>query len=192
MTFDGPARAIHCAQSIITALRFLEMPIRIGIHTGEVEIADDDIRGIAVHITSRVAGLGVPTILSSRARSGILWRAPVSRFEDFGTHLLKGACACGARLSTLRRRIENKGRLPAALSFLVARFDDACLVAEFVGIPATDDYLYLRCDTSWAGRGPAACRGCRSRISSFNFVRAIVSWSMASPQVHPTMNCGLQ
>jgi class 3 adenylate cyclase len=57
-TFDGPARAIHCAQSIIAALRPLGIAIRAGIHTGEVEIADDDIRGIAVHITSRVAALG--------------------------------------------------------------------------------------------------------------------------------------
>jgi pimeloyl-ACP methyl ester carboxylesterase len=57
-TFDGPARAIHCARSIISALRPFEIPIRAGIHTGEVEIADDDIRGIAVHITSRVASLG--------------------------------------------------------------------------------------------------------------------------------------
>jgi class 3 adenylate cyclase len=49
---------IHCAQSIIKALRPLEIPIRAGIHTGEVEIAEDDITGIAVHITSRVASLG--------------------------------------------------------------------------------------------------------------------------------------
>jgi hypothetical protein len=52
-TFDGPARAIHCAQSITTALRPLGIPIRAGIHTGEVEIAGHDIRGIAVHITHR-------------------------------------------------------------------------------------------------------------------------------------------
>jgi class 3 adenylate cyclase len=57
-TFDGPARAIHCATLIITALRSLGLQIRAGIHTGEVEIAGDDIRGIAVHITSRVASLG--------------------------------------------------------------------------------------------------------------------------------------
>jgi class 3 adenylate cyclase len=43
-TFDGPARAIRCATSIITALRPLGIQIRAGIHTGEVEIAGDDIR----------------------------------------------------------------------------------------------------------------------------------------------------
>jgi class 3 adenylate cyclase len=47
-TFDGPARVIHCAHSIMTALRPLEIPIRAGIHIGEVEIADSDISGIAV------------------------------------------------------------------------------------------------------------------------------------------------
>jgi pimeloyl-ACP methyl ester carboxylesterase len=89
-TFDGPARAIHCAQSIITALRPLEIPIRAGIHTGEVEIADDDIRGIAVHITSRVAGFGgADDIVVSRTIKDLVAGSGIT-FEDFGTHVLKG------------------------------------------------------------------------------------------------------
>jgi pimeloyl-ACP methyl ester carboxylesterase len=89
-TFDGPARAIHCAQSIITALRSLAMPIRVGIHTGEVEIADDDVRGIAVHITSRVAGLGgADDIVVSRTIKDLVAGSGIT-FEDFGTHVLKG------------------------------------------------------------------------------------------------------
>jgi class 3 adenylate cyclase len=89
-TFDGPARAIHCAQSIMSALRPLGIPIRAGIHTGEVEIAGHDIRGIAVHITSRVASLGgTDDILVSRTIKDIVAGSGIT-FEDFGTHVLKG------------------------------------------------------------------------------------------------------
>ena len=100
-TFDGPARAIHCAQSIITALRPLGIPIRAGIHTGEVEIAENDIRGIAVHITSRVAVSEVPTILSSRARSRILWRAPASR-SKISARTFSRACPTPGSFTGLR------------------------------------------------------------------------------------------
>ena len=53
-TFDGPARAIHCAGAIRDSLHQLDVPVRIGVHTGEVELAEDDVRGIA----SRVAHIG--------------------------------------------------------------------------------------------------------------------------------------
>jgi hypothetical protein len=56
-TFDGPARAIQCAKAMVTALRSLGLQIRAGIHTGEVEIAGDDIRGVAV---LRAAGFPRP------------------------------------------------------------------------------------------------------------------------------------
>src|ERR1700734_1670280 len=59
-TFDGPARAIHCAGAIRDSLRRLDLPVRIGVHTGEVELAEKDVRGIAVHIAARVAQLGGP------------------------------------------------------------------------------------------------------------------------------------
>ena len=89
-TFDGPARAIHCAQSIMTALRPLGIPICAGIHTGEVEIAGHDIRGIAVHITSRVASLGgTDDIVVSRTIKDIVAGSGIT-FEDFGIHVLKG------------------------------------------------------------------------------------------------------
>jgi pimeloyl-ACP methyl ester carboxylesterase len=89
-TFDGPARAIHCAQSIITALRPLEIPIRAGIHIGEVEIADSDISGIAVHITARLADLGsTEDIVVSRTIKDLVAGSGIS-FEDFGRHVLKG------------------------------------------------------------------------------------------------------
>ena len=89
-TFDGPARAIRCAGAIQDALRKIDVPVRAGVHTGEVEMTDDDVRGIAVHIASRVAGLGKAndvvvsrTVKDLVAGSGIV-------FEDLGAHQLKG------------------------------------------------------------------------------------------------------
>jgi class 3 adenylate cyclase len=89
-TFDGPARAIHCASAIRDQLRGLEVPVRIGVHTGEVELTDDDVRGIAVHIASRVAHIGGPDdVLVSRTVKDLVAGSGI-RFEDFGTHALKG------------------------------------------------------------------------------------------------------
>ena len=53
-TFDGPGRAVQCARSLREALRTLAIDIRVGIHTGEIEVRADDIGGIAVHVASRV------------------------------------------------------------------------------------------------------------------------------------------
>jgi class 3 adenylate cyclase len=89
-TFDGPARAIHCANAIRDALDRLAVPVRIGVHTGEVELADNDVRGIAVHIASRVANLGgAGDVLVSRTVKDLVAGSGI-RFEDFGVHALKG------------------------------------------------------------------------------------------------------
>jgi class 3 adenylate cyclase/predicted alpha/beta hydrolase len=53
--FDGPARAVRCAQEIVKAVRSLDLEVRAGVHTGEVEMMGDDVGGIAVHIAARVA-----------------------------------------------------------------------------------------------------------------------------------------
>jgi class 3 adenylate cyclase len=53
--FDGPARAVHCAREIVNAVRPLDLEVRAGVHTGEVELMGDDVGGIAVHIAARVA-----------------------------------------------------------------------------------------------------------------------------------------
>jgi esterase/lipase len=65
-TFDGPGRAIHCALSLIETLQPLGIEIRAGLHTGEVEMSDHDVRGIAVHVAARVAALANRTSASSR------------------------------------------------------------------------------------------------------------------------------
>jgi pimeloyl-ACP methyl ester carboxylesterase len=89
-TFDGPARAIHCASAIRDSLRALDVPIRIGVHTGEVELAENDVRGIAVHIASRVANLGsAHDVLVSRTVKDLVAGSGI-KFEDFGVHALKG------------------------------------------------------------------------------------------------------
>jgi class 3 adenylate cyclase len=89
-TFDGPARAIHCARAIRDSLRGLDIPVRIGAHTGEVELAENDVRGIAVHIASRVAHIrGADDVLVSRTVKDLVAGSGI-KFEDFGTHTLKG------------------------------------------------------------------------------------------------------
>jgi class 3 adenylate cyclase len=89
-TFDGPARAIHCACAIADAVRELGIDIRAGLHTGEVELAEDKPRGIAVHIGARVSARAEPgevlvsnTVKDLVAGSGI-------EFDDRGTAELKG------------------------------------------------------------------------------------------------------
>jgi len=86
-TFDGPARAIRCA----TALRdVLPVPIRAGLHTGEVELRGDDVGGIAVHIGARVAGVaGSGEVLVSRTVKDLVAGSGIE-FVDRGAHELKG------------------------------------------------------------------------------------------------------
>jgi class 3 adenylate cyclase len=88
--FDGPARAIHCAQAIGQAVRELGLQIRAGLHTGEIELAGDDIRGIAVHIGARISALAGPgeLLVSSTVRD--LVAGSGIEFEDRGQHELKG------------------------------------------------------------------------------------------------------
>lgn len=89
-TFDGPARAVRCAQAIVSALRDLGLEIRAGCHTGEIELADDDVHGIAVHIGARVGALADPSevLVSSTVKDLVAGSGLV--FEDAGEHELKG------------------------------------------------------------------------------------------------------
>jgi pimeloyl-ACP methyl ester carboxylesterase len=89
-TFDGPARAIRCGGAIAEAARSIGLEVRIGIHSGEVEVMDDDVGGIAVHIAARVGALAAAeevlvtsTVKDLVAGSGI-------QFEDRGAKQLKG------------------------------------------------------------------------------------------------------
>ena len=77
-TFDGPARAIRCGQAIAADARSLGFEVRVGLHTGEVELIGDDVGGIAVHIAARVGALAAPARCSPPARSRIWWPDPGS------------------------------------------------------------------------------------------------------------------
>jgi class 3 adenylate cyclase/pimeloyl-ACP methyl ester carboxylesterase len=88
--FDGPARAIRCAQAIISGATELGVQVRAGIHTGECERRGHDLAGIAVHVAARVAAIARPhevlvtgTVRDLVAGSGI-------GFDDRGEHSLKG------------------------------------------------------------------------------------------------------
>jgi class 3 adenylate cyclase len=89
-TFDGPARALHCASAIRRSANRVGLRIRAGVHVGEVELVGTDVRGVTVHEASRImAAAGEDEILVSdltRALAG----ASGLPFEDRGTHELKG------------------------------------------------------------------------------------------------------
>jgi class 3 adenylate cyclase len=89
-TFDGPARAIRCARTICDEVRSLGLEVRAGLHTGECEMRNGDIAGIAVHTGARVSAkasagevLVSSTVKDLVAGSGI-------EFSDRGVHRLKG------------------------------------------------------------------------------------------------------
>jgi len=88
--FDGPARAIRCAVSIVERAHELRIQIRAGLHTGELDVTDSGIAGIAVHTAARVAGLAGPdeVLVSSTVRD--LVAGSGLSFSDRGTHELKG------------------------------------------------------------------------------------------------------
>ena len=89
-TFDGPARAVKCAQGICAAVKALGIEVRAGCHTGELELTGADVGGVAVHIGARVAALAGPSevLVSSTVRD--LVAGSGLRFEDRGEHTLKG------------------------------------------------------------------------------------------------------
>jgi class 3 adenylate cyclase len=89
-TFDGPARAVRCAQAIVDAVRSLDLEVRAGVHTGEVETIDGKIGGIAVNIGARVGGMAGPSevLVSSTVKD--LVAGSGLEFEDRGERDLKG------------------------------------------------------------------------------------------------------
>jgi pimeloyl-ACP methyl ester carboxylesterase len=89
-TFDGPARAIECACSIRDEVRELGLEVRSGLHTGECEVIDDKVGGIAVHTGARVAALAGPgEVLVSRTVRDLVAGSGLA-FEDRGVNHLKG------------------------------------------------------------------------------------------------------
>jgi pimeloyl-ACP methyl ester carboxylesterase len=89
-TFDGPARAVQCAQAIQNATRAIGLEVRAGLHVGECEVRGSDVSGMAVHIAARVADLAEPDeILVSSTVKDLVTGSDIE-FVDKGLQKLKG------------------------------------------------------------------------------------------------------
>ena len=89
-TFDGPARAIRCARAVVDGVQGLGLSIRAGLHTGECEIADGKVAGIAVHTGARVAALAkADEVLVSSTVKDLVAGSGIT-FTEHGPHELKG------------------------------------------------------------------------------------------------------
>ena len=89
-SFDGPARAILCACAIVESMPELGLEVRAGLHTGECELANGKVAGIAVHTGARVASLAQPEEILVSSTVKDLVAGSGLRFEDRGEHELKG------------------------------------------------------------------------------------------------------
>ena len=89
-SFDGPARAIRCAQAIIDATRSIGIELRVGLHTGECEVRGNDLGGLAVHIAARVGSMASPNevLVSSTVKDLVVGSG--IEFQDRREHTLKG------------------------------------------------------------------------------------------------------
>jgi class 3 adenylate cyclase len=89
-TFDGPARAIRCAASVAEAMGSIGIQVRAGLHTGELEVMDSDLGGLAVHIAARVMDRAAPSeVLVSGTVKDLVVGSGIG-FEDRGEHELRG------------------------------------------------------------------------------------------------------
>jgi len=89
-TFDGAGRGVRCALALGAAGRQIGLPLRAGLHTGEIEVRGDDVGGIAVHVAARVMGQsGANEVLVSRVVTDLVAGAGL-RFADRESFDLKG------------------------------------------------------------------------------------------------------
>jgi len=89
-TFDSAARAVACGAAIARAVETLDLRVRVGVHTGEVEYIAGDVRGVTVHAAARVAALAAPgEVLVSTTTHDLLSGSGLA-FADRGSHELKG------------------------------------------------------------------------------------------------------
>jgi class 3 adenylate cyclase len=89
-TFDGPGRAVRCALAFGAAAKQIGLPLRAGLHTGEIEVRGRDIGGIAVHAAARVMAQSQPSeVLVSRVVTDLVAGAGL-KFSERGSYELKG------------------------------------------------------------------------------------------------------
>ncbi len=89
-TFDGPARAIECAQAVMESAGSIGLTLRAGLHTGEVEVTTDGLRGIAVNVAARTMALAEPGEILVTSTSKELVAGSGIEFRDRGSFELKG------------------------------------------------------------------------------------------------------
>jgi class 3 adenylate cyclase len=88
--FDGPARAVRCAEAMTRSVAGLGIAIRAGVHTGEVEFIGERARGLTVHEAARVAGMATASQVLVSATTKLLLAGSDLAFESVGAHQLKG------------------------------------------------------------------------------------------------------
>lgn len=114
-TFDGPARAVQAATAIRDSVESIGLRVRAGLHTGECELHDGKVAGIAVSIGAQITGLaGAGEVLVSSALRDLVAGSGL-RFEDRGWHELK-ACRGVERLRRRRRGVRGPHRAPRSLA----------------------------------------------------------------------------
>jgi class 3 adenylate cyclase len=88
--FDSPSRAVRAGAAMTRLARDMDLPIRVGVHTGEVEFVGSDVRGLAVHLAARVMAAAGPdeVLLSSTTRD--LLEGSSLELEDAGSREFKG------------------------------------------------------------------------------------------------------
>jgi class 3 adenylate cyclase len=89
-TFDGPARAVRCGFAMREAAEEMKLGIKVGLHTGEIELMEDDIGGIAVHVAARIAAQAKAGEVLTSGTVRDLVSGSGLRFADHGLHTLKG------------------------------------------------------------------------------------------------------
>ena len=89
-TFASAVGAVRCAAAASDAVRELGLEVRVAVHTGEIEVLPDDVRGIAVHATARMMALAGPSEVIVSATTRALAEGSGLRFEARGRHQLKG------------------------------------------------------------------------------------------------------
>jgi class 3 adenylate cyclase len=88
--FDSATRAVRCAAAMTRSMREIEVPIRVGVHTGEVEFIGSDVRGLAVHAAARVMSIAGPDEVCVSSTTSDLLEGSGLALEFAGTHEMKG------------------------------------------------------------------------------------------------------
>lgn len=89
-TFDGPARAVRCGCAVRDAVRALNIEVKVGLHTGEIEVRGDDIAGVAVALARRIVDTAAPNQVLASGTVKDLVVGSTLEFTDAGEHALKG------------------------------------------------------------------------------------------------------